>query len=77
MPEVYAMLDNFYWTPADMEAVMLDIQDGMTPDEAADQWIRDNQEEVNKWIPEQQAAEKGTVTLGYVEWTPKLPVPTW
>lgn len=68
MPEVYAMLDNFYWTPADMEAVMLDIQDGMTPDEAADQWIRDNQEEVNKWIPEQQAAEKGTVTLGYVEW---------
>lgn len=58
-PEVHEMLDKFYWAPADMEAVMLDIQDGMTPDEAADKWIQDNQDRVNEWLPAQEAAEKG------------------
>lgn len=49
MPEVYKTLDDFYWTPADMEAVMLDIQGGMSPDEAAQKWIKNNQDKVNEW----------------------------
>jgi len=50
MPEVYRMLDDFHWAPADMEAVMLDIQGGMSPDEAAQKWIKNNQDKVNEWI---------------------------
>ncbi|TYO97390.1 glycine betaine ABC transporter substrate-binding protein [Desulfallas thermosapovorans] len=72
MPEVYEILDKFYWAPADMEAVMLDIQGGMTPDEAAEKWIENNQDKVNAWLPEQEAAEKGKVTLGYVEWDSEI-----
>ncbi len=72
MPEVYEFLDKFNWTPADMEAVMLNIQDDMTPDEAAGKWIQDNQDKVNEWLPEQEAAEKGKVTLGYVEWDSEI-----
>lgn len=49
MPEVYKTLDDFYWTPADMEAVMLDIQGGMSPDEAAQKWIKNNQDKVSEW----------------------------
>lgn len=49
-PEVYQILDKFYWTPADIGAVMLDIQDGMSPDEAAQKWIKNNKAIVEEWI---------------------------
>ncbi len=72
MPEVYTMLDNFYWAPSDMEAVMVDIEEGMSPDEAARKWIEANQDKVNQWIPGEEAAEKGKVKLGYVEWDSEI-----
>ncbi|MCG8401916.1 MAG: glycine/betaine ABC transporter [Firmicutes bacterium] len=70
-PEVYALLDNFYWKPADMEAVMVDIEGGMSPDEAARKWIEENNDTVSGWIPA-EAGEKGETTLGYVEWDSEI-----
>ncbi len=49
-PEAYKVLDKFNWTTKDMEAVMLDIQNGKTPEEAAKNWIKDHQKEVDKWF---------------------------
>ncbi len=72
MPEVYTMLDNFYWEPDDMAAVMVDIEEGLSPDEAAQKWIEENSAKVNEWIPAAEAAEKGTVKLGYVEWDSEI-----
>jgi len=48
-PEVYRVLDNFQWEAADMEKVMLEIQNGAKPEEAAAKWVKDNQEKVIKW----------------------------
>jgi glycine betaine/proline transport system substrate-binding protein len=48
-PEVYAVLDNFQWEASDMEKVMLDIQGGMKPEEAAAKWINENQDKVKEW----------------------------
>lgn len=50
MPEVYKILDNFYWTPEDMGEVMLDIQEGMEPAEAAAKWVKENQDKVAEWV---------------------------
>lgn len=50
MPEANAILDKFYWEPQDMEDVMLDIQEGMTPDEAAAKWVSANQDRVDTWL---------------------------
>ncbi len=50
MPEVYNFLDNFYWEPADMEAVMVKIQDGMSPEEAAKEWVEENSDKVEAWL---------------------------
>ena len=50
MPEVYKILDNFYWSPKDMETVMLNTQEGLEPAEAAAQWIENNQDKVSKWV---------------------------
>ncbi|MDQ0256113.1 glycine betaine/proline transport system substrate-binding protein [Evansella vedderi] len=46
----FTILDQFNWTAADMEAVMLDIQEGASPEEAASAWVEANQDKVNEWI---------------------------
>lgn len=48
-PDAYAVLDKFHWTAADMEAVMLDIENGMKPEEAAAKWVEANPDKVKEW----------------------------
>lgn len=48
--EVYTFLDNFNWTAADMESVMLKIQEGMSPEEAAKDWVENNNDKVEAWL---------------------------
>jgi glycine betaine/proline transport system substrate-binding protein len=72
-PAAYQMLDNFYWAPADMEAVMLDINVGeMSPDDAAVKFIAENQDLIESWIPADAELGKDTITLGYVEWDSEI-----
>lgn len=49
-PEAYKVLDQFNWTQKDMEAVMLDIQSGKSPEEAANKWIKAHQSQVDQWF---------------------------
>lgn len=49
-PEAYKVLDQFNWTQKDMEAVMLDIQNGKSPEEAANKWIKAHQSQVDEWF---------------------------
>ncbi|RKQ31279.1 glycine betaine ABC transporter substrate-binding protein [Oceanobacillus halophilus] len=48
-PEAYQVLDNFYWDTADMEEVMLAIQNGTDPAEAAATWVEENSDKVAEW----------------------------
>ncbi|GEM02550.1 glycine betaine/proline transport system substrate-binding protein [Halolactibacillus halophilus] len=49
-PVAYEVLDNFFWEPADMETVMLEMADGADPEEAAANWIENNREKVDAWL---------------------------
>lgn len=50
MPEAYTILDRFYWEVEDMEEVMLMTEDyGMSFEEAANEWISQNEETVEQW----------------------------
>jgi len=49
-PEAYLFLDQFEWTPADMEEVMVDIFSGTSEEEAARKWVEANEDKVSKWI---------------------------
>lgn len=49
-PEVYRALDNFHWQKGDMESVMLDIQNGMSPEKAAQKWVDAHPKQVNAWF---------------------------
>ncbi|MGX4763937.1 glycine betaine ABC transporter substrate-binding protein [Holzapfeliella sp. JNUCC 72] len=48
-PEVYNLLKNFKWSSEDINGVMLAISNGEKPEKAAQDWIANHQEEVNKW----------------------------
>ncbi|KFN92639.1 ABC transporter permease/substrate binding protein [Tetragenococcus muriaticus] len=50
MPEAYQILDNFEWDVDDMEGIMLDIEDGADPEDAASDWIDENREKVDSWV---------------------------
>lgn len=51
MPEVYRFLDRFYWEPEHMEQVMFWINaDGLSPEAAADRWIKENAEMIKEWL---------------------------
>ena len=51
MPDAFTFLYNFYWTAEDMGEVMIMIEDGMEPFEAARAWIADNRDKVEEWLP--------------------------
>ncbi|MBE0489842.1 MAG: glycine betaine ABC transporter substrate-binding protein [Halomonas sp.] len=53
MPEAYAILDAFEWTPEQMGEVMLmNQEDGADPYENAKQWVEQNQDVVQSWLGE-------------------------
>ncbi|HUU75775.1 MAG TPA: glycine betaine ABC transporter substrate-binding protein [Methanoregulaceae archaeon] len=49
-PEAYEILTRFNWTDADMESVMLSIEEGKSPEDAAKDWIDAHQDQVTGWI---------------------------
>lgn len=49
-PDVYKVMDQFQWTPEDMAKVMVGIQGGQSPEEAAKAWVEANPDKVNEWI---------------------------
>ncbi len=53
MPEVYRVLDNFYWEPADMEQVMVwNSKEGADPYQNAKRWVEGNRDKVNRFFSE-------------------------
>ncbi|UYG06716.1 glycine betaine ABC transporter substrate-binding protein [Halomonas sp. M4R1S46] len=53
LPGAHAILDAFEWTPEQMGEVMLmNQQEDSDPYENAKQWVEDNQDLVQEWLPE-------------------------
>lgn len=51
MPEAYAILDAFEWSPEDMGEVMLmNQEEDADPYENAQKWVEENQEQVQEWL---------------------------
>ncbi|MBB3110980.1 glycine betaine/proline transport system substrate-binding protein [Paenibacillus phyllosphaerae] len=50
MPDAYKLLDQFTWTPDDMAEVMVAIQEGKSPEEAAKAWVDSHEDQVKAWL---------------------------
>lgn len=49
-PEAFKFIDQFEWTPEDMEEIMYESQDtGDSIEKIAEQWVEDNADRVAKW----------------------------
>ena len=49
-PEVYKFLDNFRWTPEEMEQLLVCNEMKDTPYDNAQRWMNYNQERVGSWV---------------------------
>lgn len=49
LPEAYHVLENFYWETDHMEEIMLAVNEGTDPKEAARNWVDENQDIVSEW----------------------------
>lgn len=72
-PSAYQVLDNFYWTPDDMNQVMMDIaQNGMGEKEAAQKWIENNRDKVDRWLEGAEPVDGEAIRLVYVTWDSEI-----
>lgn len=49
-PDIYQFLDRFEWTPDDMAEVMVGVQEGQDPEQAAKAWVEAHPDQVNAWV---------------------------
>ncbi|WP_317136320.1 glycine betaine ABC transporter substrate-binding protein [Methanochimaera problematica] len=50
MPDLYSFIERFHWETSDMESIMLDMNEGMSAEDAAQKWVDNNPELVNEWL---------------------------
>lgn len=67
MPEAYKILDAFNWELEDMQSVMYAAQD-LPFEEAAQNWIDDNQDIVDQWTEGAEAVEGKEIELVSTPW---------
>lgn len=71
-PSAYTVLDQFFWTPDDMAAVMVDIQEGADPADAAAKWVEDNSDKVSEWTNGADEVDGEKIKLAYVAWDSEI-----
>ena len=71
-PSAYSFLDRFEWTPEDMAKVMVAIQDGKKPEEAAAEWVKGNAAKVDAWVKDIAKADGKKLKLAYVAWDSEI-----
>ncbi|WP_163581521.1 glycine betaine ABC transporter substrate-binding protein [Gracilibacillus saliphilus] len=49
LPNAYKVLDQFEWAEEDSNSVMLEINNGTDPEDAAAEWVEANSEKVAEW----------------------------
>ena len=72
LPSAYKILDQFAWTPADMEAVMLEIYEGGSIKDVTRQWIDDNTDKVSKWTEGATKVDGDAIKIAYVAWDSEI-----
>jgi len=68
LPNAFKMLEQFEWPTEDMEAVMLEISEGASPEEAAADYVADNADKVDEWTDGVEESDGEEIELVYVEW---------
>ncbi|WIV20135.1 glycine betaine ABC transporter substrate-binding protein [Paenibacillus polygoni] len=71
-PAAYEFLDRFNWTADEMAEMMIDIQDGMDPQQAAKKWAEAHKDKVAEWTKGLRSSNGETLKLSYVSWDSEI-----
>lgn len=69
MPGAYTFFDQFHWDPDHMQSVMMKIEEGLPEQEAAQEWVENNEDLVNSWIEGVEPGDGAEVKVTYVSWS--------
>ncbi|WP_078428436.1 glycine betaine ABC transporter substrate-binding protein [Alkalihalobacterium alkalinitrilicum] len=72
LPEAYEVLDNFYWSPDHMGEIMVAVNEGADPAEAAAAWVEANQDIVTEWTNGVNTVDGDALTLAFVAWDSEI-----
>lgn len=72
MPEAYTILERFEWEEEDMASIMIDIEDGVEPEEAAQKWVDNNKDKVSEWTDGVDKVNNDKITLVYAAWDTEI-----
>ncbi|KRM45868.1 glycine/betaine ABC transporter [Lentilactobacillus parafarraginis] len=71
-PEAYQLLNRFNWRPKQMSSVMLKVNHGESPRKAANDWIRENRQQVDSWTKGIKHVHGQSIKLTYVAWDSEI-----
>ncbi|WP_226659488.1 glycine betaine ABC transporter substrate-binding protein [Guptibacillus hwajinpoensis] len=71
-PSAHTILDQFHWTPEDMSSVMVEIQEGAKPEEAAQNWVNEHTDMVEEWTNGADEVDGEEISLAYVAWDSEI-----
>ncbi|WP_041087715.1 glycine betaine ABC transporter substrate-binding protein [Jeotgalibacillus soli] len=71
-PGANTILDQFFWETIDMEEVMVQIEEGTDPAQAAEEWIAAHQDKVAQWTNGAQEGNGNPIKLVYVAWDTEI-----
>lgn len=71
-PSAYQVLDNFYWDQDDMGEIMIAVNEGAEPADAAADWVAANQDKVTEWTDGVDPVDGDKITLAFVAWDSEI-----
>ncbi|WLR42072.1 glycine betaine ABC transporter substrate-binding protein [Bacillus carboniphilus] len=71
-PNAYKILDQFQWTAEDMGNVMVMIENGEAPEDAAATWVEENADKVSTWTEGTEVVDGEEISIAYVAWASEI-----
>ncbi|MEY8744212.1 glycine betaine ABC transporter substrate-binding protein [Paenibacillus tundrae] len=71
-PVAYEFLSRFNWTSDEMGEIMIAIQDGTSPEQAAKDYAEKHTDQINEWTKDLTPVDGDTFRLGYVAWDSEI-----
>ncbi|WNF36957.1 glycine betaine ABC transporter substrate-binding protein [Bacillaceae bacterium IKA-2] len=71
-PSAYEVLDNFFWEQDDMGEIMIAVNEGADPVDAAADWVANNQDTVSTWTDGVAEVDGDEFTLAFVAWDSEI-----
>lgn len=72
LPEAYEILKRFEWEAEDMGEIMIEIEDGVDPAEAARNWVEANSDKIEQWTDGVEPVDGDKITLAFAPWDSEL-----